>query len=814
MLQVNANDYVELMWRTSDTRLEFIADPAGTSPTRPAIPSVILSAHQVMYTQLGPTGPTGPMPTDYVSSFNGKTGAVQGVSSINGNTGAITNVAFTNTAQSFSGLQQFTQGISGSGGVTFNSDVNINDNNSLVVATIINAGGKTQLDIDNRASSRVAIGDYDGGGNSTHIFLRDSVSNLQISNPYGEIAIGDPNGIDAGNIISYSSPDATLYGNNSNIDGFANIFASYVSASQGISASGGVTFSGNISVNTASLGRTGTNNLIFGVNAGKAITTGSSNTIIGDDSGELISSGTNNTSLGYEALTALTTGIANTAVGLWALRNGTTGSNNTAIGSRALRSNTTGNDNTAIGFYALELNQTGSANIAIGAFALSEGATSAANNIAIGYASLLKNTTGSQNVAIGRDAVRNNTTASDNVGIGYQSLYSATSGGANTGVGTNTGYRLTTGTNNTAVGYQALFGSASVTSQANTAVGYNSMVSNTSGSYNSGIGLGSLYSLTSGQQNTAVGTESLYAITTTSNNTAVGQLALRYATQGSNNTAIGILAGAYKTASNTNLTAIGNDNVYIGTEARASGDSINNEIVIGSKALGLGANTAVIGATAQASATIYGTLNLPGGKIALGITGINGTSTPGCLEFDGNVLYAGTTGGRGVIEAPHISYATSAVSLSGVTTYQNIFSTPADVITLAANTSYIVEGNIIVQSGTTTHTTALRLSDSIVGVSPIFRLHILSTAGAAGTVSRAQDTVYFETSGGVLNSTSTSARVFILLRGSIETGSSVTITPQVAFSANPGGTNQIQDGSWIKFTPVGTNTMTFVGPWS
>jgi hypothetical protein len=146
------------------------------------------------------------------------------------------------------------------------------------------------------------------------------------------------------------------------------------------------------------------------------------------------------------------------------------------------------------------------------------------------------------------------------------------------------------------------------------------MVSNTSGSYNSGIGLGSLYSLTSGQQNTAVGAESLYSITNTSNNTAVGQLAFRYATQGSNNTAIGTLAGAYKTASNTNLTAIGNDNVYIGSEARASGDSINNEIVIGSKALGLGANTAVIGATGQVSATIYGLFNAPGGVSAAGIT--------------------------------------------------------------------------------------------------------------------------------------------------------------------------------------------------
>lgn len=66
----------------------------------------------------GNTGATGPV-GDYVISFNGKTGAIQGVSSINGNTGAISNVAFTNTAQSFTGLQQFTQGISASGGVTF-----------------------------------------------------------------------------------------------------------------------------------------------------------------------------------------------------------------------------------------------------------------------------------------------------------------------------------------------------------------------------------------------------------------------------------------------------------------------------------------------------------------------------------------------------------------------------------------------------------------------------------------------------------------------------------------------------------------------
>jgi hypothetical protein len=83
VLQLNASDYVELMWRTSDVNLELIADPAGTSPTRPAIPSVIASAVQVMYTNIGPTGPTGANGT---SGTNGPTGPT-GANGINGPTG-------------------------------------------------------------------------------------------------------------------------------------------------------------------------------------------------------------------------------------------------------------------------------------------------------------------------------------------------------------------------------------------------------------------------------------------------------------------------------------------------------------------------------------------------------------------------------------------------------------------------------------------------------------------------------------------------------------------------------------------------------
>jgi hypothetical protein len=58
VVKVNANDYLELAWQTTDTKLSL--QYIGAISPAPAIPSVILTATQVMYTQLGPTGPTGP----------------------------------------------------------------------------------------------------------------------------------------------------------------------------------------------------------------------------------------------------------------------------------------------------------------------------------------------------------------------------------------------------------------------------------------------------------------------------------------------------------------------------------------------------------------------------------------------------------------------------------------------------------------------------------------------------------------------------------------------------------------------------------
>lgn len=81
MLEVNAGDYLELAWKTTHADLSIQYLPA--SAPAPAVPSVILTAQQVMYTQVGPTGPTGPTGDQGPQGIQG----IQGPTGPQGNTG-------------------------------------------------------------------------------------------------------------------------------------------------------------------------------------------------------------------------------------------------------------------------------------------------------------------------------------------------------------------------------------------------------------------------------------------------------------------------------------------------------------------------------------------------------------------------------------------------------------------------------------------------------------------------------------------------------------------------------------------------------
>jgi hypothetical protein len=72
IVDLSANDYIQLAWSSADINMYLHHDAAAVSPTRPATPSVIITVQQVMNTMAGPQGAQG----------------IQGIQGIQGDTGA------------------------------------------------------------------------------------------------------------------------------------------------------------------------------------------------------------------------------------------------------------------------------------------------------------------------------------------------------------------------------------------------------------------------------------------------------------------------------------------------------------------------------------------------------------------------------------------------------------------------------------------------------------------------------------------------------------------------------------------------------
>ena len=202
-----------------------------------------------------------------------------------GHVGLTGTVARKNSDNSFSTLQTFNAGISAAGATSwFNSDVNI-PTSTLTVQTI-RRPSTGPVSIENRSNARVVIGDYDGVGEGTSIFLRDGAGILDICNPYGIIHFGDPNGINTSNYIWYDVLANTLAGNNVILDGFDSANIANLTASLGISAGGVVTFSGTVASDTgyritsnAINAQTGTSYTLTGTDNGKIVTFNNSSAV-------------------------------------------------------------------------------------------------------------------------------------------------------------------------------------------------------------------------------------------------------------------------------------------------------------------------------------------------------------------------------------------------------------------------------------------------------------------------------------------------------------------------------------------------------
>ena len=141
---------------------------------------------------------------------------------------------------------------------------------------------------------------------------------------------------------------------------------------------------------------------------------------------------------------------------------------------------------------------------------------------------------------------------------------------------------LTSNTSSVFIGVDS--GTNVTTSLSNTGIGRQALKDLTNGNSNVAIGNAALRDTTGGGSTVAVGVNALASITGSGNNS-------------NNNTAIGHTAGLYygATTTVTDFVTSGQDNVFVGYQSRPLANAPQNQIIIGSDAVGGGDNTITLG---------------------------------------------------------------------------------------------------------------------------------------------------------------------------------------------------------------------------
>lgn len=196
-------------------------------------------------------------------------------------------------------------------------------------------------------------------------------------------------------------------------------------------------------------------------------------------------------------------------------------------------------------------------------------------------------------------------------------------------------------------------------------------------------------------------------------------------------------------------------------------------------------------------------------------------------------IYAGTNGklnrqdsaGASYPIAENLIMALSAdYTLTNGNTAQKAFNASTfGRINLPASSAYLLEAlYMITNTGTTSHTWATLFA----GTATLTSLDYM-VSGRSGVTSQltltAESSASQSTGAGSLPTTalvataasvSSTENVLLRLAGVLRINAAGTFIPQVQMSAAPGGTQKMLRGSYIKLTPIGSNTATQLGSWS
>jgi hypothetical protein len=189
-----------------------------------------------------------------------------------------------------------------------------------------------------------------------------------------------------------------------------------------------------------------------------------------------------------------------------------------------------------------------------------------------------------------------------------------------------------------------------------------------------------------------------------------------------------------------------------------------------------------------------------------------------------NVLVSGTNvktiNGQSIVGSGDLSVSgpvkligvlSSNFTLSNSNTSQNAFPPSSDAYTLTANKTYFFKGKFLIINGSISHTTAMGwvATTGLNITSMEYVVQIFSSA--LNGISTSSSVQVSGVANKVLNPTSSAVTTTIEFEGVLRCTTGGVLTPQLAFSAAPGGTNQMKVGSFIEFTEIGSDTVQTVG---
>ena len=201
------------------------------------------------------------------------------------------------------------------------------------------------------------------------------------------------------------------------------------------------------------------------------------------------------------------------------------------------------------------------------------------------------------------------------------------------------------------------------------------------------------------------------------------------------------------------------------------------------------------------------TITLTQGSLSLGASAIISASTATAKALK-SVVPAGT----GVTPTIQIICPSANFTLLNQTATQAVFNTPQDTITLQASTTYMFEGQYLITTGATTHTTAMSF---VLTTATMTNCNWSSITGSPAALnagsSGAGIAIFNSVAGGTLNTTTNATNTMIKFQGIMRVNAAGTLVPNIAFSAAPGVTCSTLVGSYLKFYSIGSNTIDFVG---